>query len=67
LKPEDVAFINDERPNMLYYTMVFLLVAILAAALGFIALAGIAALIAKALFVIFLVLFLASLLRRKRI
>jgi uncharacterized membrane protein YtjA (UPF0391 family) len=52
---------------MLYYTIVFLLVAILAAALGFVALAGMAALIAKALFVIFLVLFVLSLVRRKRI
>ena len=51
---------------MLYYTLVFLLVAILAAALGFYALAGMAALIAKILFIVFLVLFIMSLLRRKK-
>ena len=51
---------------MLYYSVIFLLVAILAAALGFGALAGLAALIAKALFVIFLVFFLVTLLKGKR-
>jgi uncharacterized membrane protein YtjA (UPF0391 family) len=51
---------------MLYYALVFFLVAILAAALGFWALAGTAALIAKILFVIFLVFFLVSLLGGRR-
>jgi uncharacterized membrane protein YtjA (UPF0391 family) len=51
---------------MLYYSIIFLLVAILAAALGFFALAGIAATIAKLLFVIFLVFFIMALLRGKK-
>jgi uncharacterized membrane protein YtjA (UPF0391 family) len=51
---------------MLYYALMFLLVALIAAAVGFYALAGTAALIAKVLFVIFLVLFLVSLLRGRR-
>ncbi len=46
---------------MLYYSLVFLLVSILAMALGFFALAGMAALIAKICFVVFLVFFLVSL------
>lgn len=52
---------------MLYYAVIFLLVAILAGVLGFGVIAGTAALIAKVLFVIFLVLFIASLLRHKRV
>lgn len=51
---------------MLYYTLVFLLVSIVAGALGFGSLAGVAATIAKVLFVIFLVLFIASLLRMRK-
>lgn len=51
---------------MLYYTLVFLLVSIVAGALGFGSLAGLAATIAKVLFVIFLVLFIASLLRLRK-
>jgi uncharacterized membrane protein YtjA (UPF0391 family) len=51
---------------MLYYTLVFLLLAILAGALGFGVIAGTAAIIAKVCFVIFLVLFVASLLRGRR-
>lgn len=51
---------------MLYYTVIFLLVGLIAGALGFGALAGTAATIAKVCFVIFLVLFIASLLRGKR-
>jgi uncharacterized membrane protein YtjA (UPF0391 family) len=50
---------------MLYYAVVFLLVALFAAWLGFGALAGLAASIAKILAVLFLVLFVVSLLRRK--
>jgi uncharacterized membrane protein YtjA (UPF0391 family) len=53
-----------ERNRMLHWTIIFLVVALLAAALGFAALAGTAAAIAKVLFVIFLVLFLVSLIRR---
>ena len=43
---------------MLHYALVFLVVALIAAALGFGGVAGIAASIAKILFVVFLVLFL---------
>lgn len=50
---------------MLYYTLVFLLVALVAGALGFWVVAGIASTIAKVLFVIFLVLFIASLFKRR--
>jgi len=51
---------------MLYYSLVFLLVAIVAGALGFWGIAGIASTIAKVLFVIFLVLFIVSLLKGRR-
>lgn len=51
---------------MLYYTLLFLLLAIVAGALGFGFIAGTAAMIAKVSFVIFLILFVASLLRGKR-
>lgn len=51
---------------MLYYTIVFLLIAILAGILGFGAIAGTAAIIAKFFFIIFLVLFVVSLLRGRR-
>ena len=49
---------------MLYYALIFLVVALLAGVLGFYALAGTAAVIAKILFVVFLILFLVGLLRR---
>jgi uncharacterized membrane protein YtjA (UPF0391 family) len=48
---------------MLYYAVVFLLVAIAAGVLGFGVIAGTAASIAKILFVVFLVLFVVSLIR----
>lgn len=51
---------------MLYYTIIFLVVAIIAGALGFGVIAGTAATIAKVLFVIFLVLFVLSLLRGRK-
>ncbi len=51
---------------MLSYAIIFLLVAIIAGALGFGAVAGTAATIAKVFFVIFLVLFVATLLRGRR-
>jgi len=47
---------------MLYYTIVFLVVALVAGILGFGVVAGTAALIAKFCFVLFLVLFVGSLL-----
>lgn len=50
---------------MLYYAVVFIVVALLAAWLGFGALAGLAATIAKVLAVLFLLLFVLSLARRK--
>lgn len=46
---------------MLQYAIIFLIVALIAGALGFFAVAGTAALIAKVLFVVFLVLFVISL------
>ena len=51
---------------MLSYAVTFLLFALLAGVLGFGVIAGTAASIAKVLFVIFLVLFIASLLRGKK-
>jgi uncharacterized membrane protein YtjA (UPF0391 family) len=51
---------------MLYYSVIFLIVALLAGVLGFGVIAGTAALIAKVLFIIFLVLFIASLFRGRR-
>ena len=50
---------------MLNYAVIFLIIALLAGVLGFGVIAGTAASIAKILFIIFLVLFIASLLRRK--
>jgi uncharacterized membrane protein YtjA (UPF0391 family) len=54
------------NPLMLYYCLVFLLVAIVAGVLGFWGIAGIAGTIAKVLFVVFLILFILSLLRGRR-
>lgn len=51
---------------MLYYSIVFLVFALVAAALGFGALAGTAAGIAKILFVVFLVFFVISLLTGRK-
>jgi len=50
---------------MLHWTLVFLVVALVAALLGFGALAGAAATIAKVLFGVFLVLWLISLVTRR--
>jgi uncharacterized membrane protein YtjA (UPF0391 family) len=50
---------------MLSYALTFLVIALIAGILGFGVIAGTAAAIAKILFVIFLVLFIASLLRGK--
>ena len=50
---------------MLYYAVVFLFIALLGVWLGFAALAGLAATIAKVLAVLFLILFVVSLLRKK--
>ena len=51
---------------MLSYALTFLIIALIDGALGFFAVAGIAATIAKILFVVFLVLFIVSLLTRGR-
>ena len=51
---------------MLNYAITFLLIAIIAAVLGFGVIAGTAAWIAKVLFIVFLVLFLVSLLRSRK-
>lgn len=52
---------------MLNNALLFLIIALIAGALGFWAVAGVAAMIAKILLVIFLVLFLVSLIRGKKI
>lgn len=52
--------------TMLTWTITFLVVAVIAAVLGFGALAGIAATIAKVCFVIFLALFVISLITGRR-
>ena len=51
---------------MLRYAVIFLIIALLAGVLGFGVVAGTAAMIARGLFVIFLVLFLFSLLGGKK-
>lgn len=57
-----VAFDATAEFAMLHYALVFLVIALVAAALGFGALAGVAAVLAKVMFFVFLVLFAASLL-----
>ena len=52
---------NGEEPRMLYWALIFLVVAIIAAVLGFTGIAIISAGIAKLLFFIFLVLFIITL------
>ena len=55
-------------PTMLSYSIIFLIIAILAGVLGFGVIAGTAAMVAKVCFVVFLILFLFSLLGgRKRL
>lgn len=51
---------------MLYYALIFLLVAIAAGILGFGAIAGTAAVIAKVLFIVFLILTIAAFARGRR-
>ena len=51
---------------MLRYALIFLIIALLAGILGFGVIAGTAALFARVLFLIFLVLFVASLLQGRR-
>jgi uncharacterized membrane protein YtjA (UPF0391 family) len=52
---------RERRMNVLYYALVFLLVAILAAVFGFGGIAVVSAGVAKILFFIFIVLFVVSL------
>jgi len=52
---------------MLYYALLFLLIAIVAGALGFVVLAGALAWLAKAFFLLFLILFIVSLVQRRRL
>lgn len=62
--PTIPSFKNPHHPNyMLRNSLIFLIVALVAAYLGFATLAGTAALIAKICFVIFLVFFVISLVR----
>ena len=49
---------------MLHYAIVFFIIAIIAAVLGFGVIAGTAAMIAKVLFIVFLILAILSFLRR---
>ncbi|CAM2163116.1 membrane hypothetical protein [Paraburkholderia sacchari] len=51
-----------QEPTMLYYAVVFFIIAVVAAILGFGGIAAGAASIAKILFIVFVVLFIASLL-----
>lgn len=51
---------------MLYYCVLFLVIALLAGALGFGVIAGTAASIAQVLFLVFLVLFVVALIRGRR-
>jgi uncharacterized membrane protein YtjA (UPF0391 family) len=60
-------YIKEKVPDMLYYALIFLLIAIVAGALGFVVLAGTLAWLAKIFFVLFLVLFIVSLVQRRRL
>jgi len=51
---------------MLYYAALFFVIALLAGVLGFAAISGTAATIAKILFIVFLALFIVSLLRGRK-
>jgi uncharacterized membrane protein YtjA (UPF0391 family) len=58
--------ITDSRGgsvHVIYYALIFLLIAVIAGFLGFWAVAGIAAVVAKVLFFIFMAVFLVSLVR----
>jgi len=57
----DAVRTNQKEIPMLYYAIVFFVVALIAAALGFGGIAGAATGIAKILFFVFLILFIASL------
>ena len=55
-----------ERPVMLYYALIFLVIALIAGFFGFFGVAGLAASIAKVLFVVFVVLLIISLIMGRR-
>jgi uncharacterized membrane protein YtjA (UPF0391 family) len=57
---------GTRETDMLYYAVVFLVIALIAGALGFFGVAGAAVGIAKILFFVFLVLFVVSLLLGRR-
>jgi uncharacterized membrane protein YtjA (UPF0391 family) len=57
---------RDKEHVMLYYAIVFLIIAIIAGFFGFFGVAGLAATIAKILFVIFIILFILSLIFGRR-
>jgi len=61
-----IASSDAEVGTMLHWTLIFLIVALIAAALGFFGVAGIAATIAKTLFFVFLILWLISFVTRRR-
>lgn len=56
-----IRLISVEGPNMLKWALIFLVIALIAAALGFGGIAGASAGIAKILFFVFLVIFVISL------
>jgi uncharacterized membrane protein YtjA (UPF0391 family) len=57
---------TGKEAAMLYYAVVFLVIALIAGVLGFTGIAGTAASIAKILFFVFLILFVASFLLGRR-
>lgn len=59
-------YINQEVPNMLQWTMIFLVLAVIAAFFGFGSLAGTAASIAQILFFVFLAAVVISFFTRRR-
>ena len=62
----DGSLARDRRLKKLSWALMFLVVALIAAVLGFGIIAGTAAAIAKVLFFVFLILFLVSLVRGRR-
>jgi uncharacterized membrane protein YtjA (UPF0391 family) len=68
-RPETFSTTPYQENTMLYYAIVFLIIALVAGFFGFFGVAGLAASIAKILFVIFIILFIASLIfgRRRRL
>lgn len=65
LQPERHPYPEKEE-LMLYYAVVFLIIAIIAGFFGFFGVAGLSALIAKILFVVFIILFVVSLIFGRR-